>query len=174
MNAVAIPQETGEFDRRDLRNALGAFGTGVTVITTKDDEGRLYGVTASSFNSVSLSPPLVLWSQSRSAPSHAVFRNAPRFAVNILAADQTDLSERFSRPSVDKFAGVDFSFTDVGMPLLSGTAGHFICSNENQIDGGDHVIYLARVLAYCHDVAARPLFFWKGRYLQPELPITSQ
>jgi flavin reductase (DIM6/NTAB) family NADH-FMN oxidoreductase RutF len=167
MNAVATPQHIVEFDRRDFRNALGAFGTGVTVITTKDDAGRLYGVTVSSFNSVSLNPPLVLWSQSRSAPSHPVFRAAPRFAVNVLAADQADLSERFSRPSENKFSGIEFDLTDDGVPLLKGTAGHFVCSNENQIDGGDHVIYLARVLTYCHDVAARPLFFWKGQYLQP-------
>ena len=82
--SLDTPEQSPEFDQRDFRNALGHFGTGVTVITTKDSEGQLFGVTVSSFNSVSLSPPLVLWSQVRGAPSHQAFIDAPYFVVNIL------------------------------------------------------------------------------------------
>lgn len=167
MTAMVCAERLLDFDPREFRNALGAFGTGVTVITTVDEGGKLYGVTASSFNSVSLAPPLVLWSQSRSAPSNPVFLRAPCFVVNVLAADQTDLSNRFARYADDKFAGVDYWRTEDGLPVLRGAAGYFICRNDQQIDGGDHTIFLARVLAFEYDDAARPLFFWRGRYLQP-------
>src|ERR1700757_4459310 len=95
------------FDSRDLRRVLGTFVTGVTVVTTIDDEGRFHGVTANSFSSVSLDPPLVLWSQAVKAHSHAAFFAAERFAVNILAEDQIELSKRFAKPSPAKFAGID-------------------------------------------------------------------
>src|SRR4051794_26359907 len=99
---AAAEEEVIEFDQRDFRNALGTFGTGVTVITTRDDSGRLYGVTVSSFNSVSLAPPLILWSQSCSAPSNRAFQKAHHVVVNVLAAHQSDLSDRFARPNPDK------------------------------------------------------------------------
>jgi flavin reductase (DIM6/NTAB) family NADH-FMN oxidoreductase RutF len=165
MNAISEPAV--EFDQRDFRNALGSFGTGVTVITTRDEAGKLYGVTVSSFNSVSLSPPLILWSQSRTAPSNPVFQRAARFVVNVLAADQSELSNRFARFRDDKFAGVDYSCTEDGLPVLAGTVGHFVCHNEYQLYGGDHTIFLARVLSFEHGSDARPLLFWRGQYLQP-------
>ena len=93
-------------DARELRQVLGSFVTGVTVITTVDQEGKRWGLTANSFTSVSLNPPLILWNQSVSAPSHPVFREAQRFAVNILAEDQIDVSRRFAGAAADKFAGV--------------------------------------------------------------------
>jgi 3-hydroxy-9,10-secoandrosta-1,3,5(10)-triene-9,17-dione monooxygenase reductase component len=167
MTATAATEEVIEFDQRDFRNALGTFGTGVTVITTRDDSGKLYGVTVSSFNSVSLAPPLILWSQSRSAPSNPVFQRAPHFVVNVLAAHQSDLSNRFARFSEDKFDGVDYSCTEDGLPVLAGTAGHFLCRNEYQLYGGDHTIFLARVLSFNHETDTRPLFFWRGQYLRP-------
>jgi len=95
------------FDSRDLRRVLGTFVTGVTVVTTTDDEGRFHGVTANSFSSVSLDPPLVLWSQAVKTQSHPVFFKAQRFAVNILAEDQIELSNRFAKSSQEKFAGLD-------------------------------------------------------------------
>ncbi|MES2535513.1 MAG: flavin reductase family protein [Pseudomonadota bacterium] len=167
MNARATVDELTEFDQRDFRNALGTFGTGVTVITTRDDSGKLYGVTVSSFNAVSLDPPLILWSQSCGAPSNRVFQRAPHFVVNVLSAQQSDLSDRFARSSPDKFDGVDFSTTEEGIPVLAGTAGHFVCRNDYQLYGGDHTIFLARVLRFTHDADTRPLFFWKGQYLRP-------
>src|ERR1700754_197138 len=93
------------FDSRDLRRVLGTFVTGVTVVTTIDDEGRFHGVTANSFSSVSLDPPLVLWSQAVKTQSHPVFFKTERFAVNILAEDQIELSNRFAKSSQEKFAG---------------------------------------------------------------------
>jgi flavin reductase (DIM6/NTAB) family NADH-FMN oxidoreductase RutF len=94
------------FDSRDLRRVLGTFVTGVTVVTTTDDEGRFHGVTANSFSSVSLDPPLVLWSQAVKSHSHPVFFKAERFAVNILAENQIELSNRFAKSSQEKFAGI--------------------------------------------------------------------
>jgi hypothetical protein len=99
------------FDSRDLRRVLGTFVTGVTVVTTTDDEGRFHGVTANSFSSVSLDPPLVLWSQAVKSHSHPAFFKAERFAVNILAEDQIELSQRFAKSSLEKFAGID---VDIG------------------------------------------------------------
>jgi flavin reductase (DIM6/NTAB) family NADH-FMN oxidoreductase RutF len=167
MTAAVAEEELFEFDQREFRNALGTFGTGVTIITTTDDSGKLYGVTVSSFNSVSLAPPLILWSQSCRAPSNPVFQRSPRFVVNVLAAHQSELSDRFARPSPDKFSGADFSYTEEGLPVLAGTAGHFVCRNEYQLYGGDHTIFLARVLRFTHDANTRPLFFWKGQYVRP-------
>src|SRR5258708_37730111 len=106
------------FDSRDLRRVLGTFVTGVTVVTTTDDEGRYHGVTANSFSSVSLDPPLVLWSQAINAQSHPVFFKAERFAVNILAEDQIELSKRFAKSSEEKFSGVDVDIGSGGVPLL--------------------------------------------------------
>ena len=169
-----IPQATAASldasDARAFRNALGHFGTGVTVITTRDDEGRLYGVTVSSFNSVSLDPPLILWSQALGAPSNPVFQRSPSFAVNVLNGDQQALSNHFARPSEDKFAEVDYELSDEGLPLLRGAAATLICSNDYRLYGGDHTLFLATVQRFNCAPRPRPLFFWRGRYLQPHAP----
>ncbi len=110
---------------REFRNALGAFGTGVTVITTRAADGSLHGLTANSFSAVSLQPRLVLWSQSLRTPSHAVFEAATHFAINILSADQVDLSRRFARSSPDKFAGLAVREGLGGSPLLPGAVATF-------------------------------------------------
>jgi flavin reductase (DIM6/NTAB) family NADH-FMN oxidoreductase RutF len=160
------PEASPLFDGRDFRNALGNFGTGVTVITTIDQESRPYGVTVSSFNSVSLDPPLILWSQVRSAPSHQAFVEAPVFVVNILAESQKDLSNHFAKPSEDKFKGIAHYLSPQGIPILEGTLGHFVCAKEREVDGGDHLIFIGRVLSYSYNTSehAAPLFFWKGKY----------
>src|SRR4051812_18428675 len=106
------------FDARALRQVLGAFVTGVTVITTVDASGKPHGLTANSFSSVSLDPPLILWSQSLTAPSHPVFRDADRFVVNILADDQVEVSNRFARGGADKFAGCATRAGLGGVPLI--------------------------------------------------------
>ena len=105
------------FDARAFRRALGNFATGVTVITAADASGRKVGVTANSFNSVSLDPPLILWSLDKRSSSHAVFEAAEHFAVNVLAADQIDLSNTFARPSEDRFAGIEHEEGEGGAPL---------------------------------------------------------
>jgi len=106
------------FDSRELRRTLGTFVTGVTVVTTIDEDGKFHGVTANSFSSVSLDPPLVLWSQAVKAQSHPIFFKTERFAVNILAEDQIDLSNRFAKSSQEKFAGLKVDIGLGGVPLL--------------------------------------------------------
>ncbi len=154
-------------DPRDFRNALGQFGTGVAVITTCDDDGRPYGLTATSFNSVSLDPPLILWSQGRAAPSHPVFLRAGRFVVHVLSAEQSALGHHFARACDDKFRGVDVRLEHGGLPVLAGAAAHFICTTEACVDGGDHCVFIARVVDYTYRHDAQPLFFWRGRMLAP-------
>jgi flavin reductase (DIM6/NTAB) family NADH-FMN oxidoreductase RutF len=152
------------FDSRDLRRVLGSFVTGVTVVTTADDEGRFHGVTANSFSSVSLDPPLVLWSQAVKTPSHPVFFKAERFAVNILAEDQIKLSKRFAKSSHEKFSGVDVDIGSGGVPLLRDCSARLQCRIVSRVPGGDHTIYVGEVLAI--DRAERkPLVFGNGQYL---------
>lgn len=156
--------EPAEIDPKDFRRALGAFATGVTVITTCGPDGALAGLTANSFNSVSLSPPLVLWSLSQFSPSLAAYQEASYFCVNILAADQMHLSQKFSRPASDRFADVAMRPGAGGVPLLEGVAASFTCRNEFRYYGGDHVIFVGRVVAYEHS-DRRPLVFARGRYM---------
>ncbi|WFU45649.1 flavin reductase family protein (plasmid) [Bradyrhizobium sp. CB82] len=152
------------FDSRDLRRVLGTFVTGVTVITTADDEGRFHGVTANSFSSVSLDPPLVLWSQAVKSHSHPVFSGAERFAVNILAEDQIELSKRFAKSSHEKFSGVDVDIGDGGVPLLRDCSARLQCRVISRVPGGDHTIYVGEVLAIDH-ANRKPLAFGNGQYL---------
>ena len=160
-------------DRRDFRRALGQFATGVTVVTARTADGRRVGVTVNSFSSVSLDPPLVLWSLSRQAPSFADFTHASHFAVNVLAANQHHLSRQFSTPLPDKFSGVEFAEGSGGVPLLSGVNAHFVCRNLRQYDGGDHVIFLGEVEDYKY-ADGEPLVFHSGRYRlatrHPDIP----
>ncbi|MDH0301961.1 MULTISPECIES: p-hydroxyphenylacetate 3-hydroxylase reductase component [unclassified Pseudomonas] len=151
------------FDSRAFRRALGNFATGVTVITAADASGRKVGVTANSFNSVSLDPPLVLWSIDKRSSSHAVFEAAGHFAVNVLAADQIDLSNTFARPSDDRFAGIACETGEGGAPLLLGCAARFRCEKFQQLDGGDHWILIGRVLAF-DDLGRSPLLYHQGAY----------
>ncbi len=161
------------FDRRDLRRALGQFATGVTVVSTRAKDGRRIGVTVNSFSSVSLDPPLVLWSLSRQAASLADFAQASHFAINILAANQHHLSRQFSTPLPDKFESVECLEESAGCPLLKGTTAHFLCRNVRQVDGGDHVIFLGEVEEYKWS-EGEPLVFHSGRYRvatrHPDLP----
>lgn len=152
------------FDARELRQVLGAFITGVTVITTLDKNGKPHGLTANSFSSVSLDPPLVLWSQSVTAPSHPVFRDAQRFVVNILADDQLDISNRFARGGGDKFAGLSVQSGLGGLPLIPGCAAYLECRRVSSFPGGDHTVFLGQV-ERIERVAREPLVFGGGRYL---------
>jgi flavin reductase (DIM6/NTAB) family NADH-FMN oxidoreductase RutF/DNA-binding IclR family transcriptional regulator len=152
------------FDSRDLRRVLGTFVTGVTVVTTVDDEGRVHGVTANSFSSVSLDPPLVLWSQAVRSHSHPAFFKAERFAVNILAEDQIELSQRFAKSSHEKFAGIDVDIGAGGVPLLRDCSARLQCRIVSRVPGGDHTIYVGEVLAIDR-AERRPLVFGNGQYL---------
>ena len=150
-------------DARELRNALGRFTTGVTVVTARTAEGASAGVTVNSFCSVSLDPPLVLWCLGKSAPSCRVFLNATHFAIHVLAEDQAHLSARFSRPAADKFAGLDLTYGIGGVPLLDWAVAVFQCRREQRHDAGDHHLLIGRVEHYAH-AHRSPLVFHTGAY----------
>lgn len=155
--------DLASFDSKQLRNALGAFPTGVTIVTTRDAEGKLHGVTANSFSSVSLDPPLVLWSQALTSKSYPAFRDSGHFAVNILAEDQLVLSNHFARSVPDKFTGIEHSLGMGDVPVLPGSAAHLECTKVATYPGGDHVVYLGRVERISHS-GRRALAFAGGRY----------
>lgn len=146
-----------------LRVALSRFPTGVCVVTTLAPGGQPIGLTVNSFASVSLDPPLVLWSLRRSSPSLQAFQSARGFAINVLAADQHELSSRFARPITDKFADVRLASKDGEDPLIERAAAHFSCASWRHYDGGDHVIFIGRVLRFTIS-SAMPLAFVGGRY----------
>jgi len=153
-------------DRRALRAALGCFATGIAVVTTRGAAGAPVGLTVNSFNSVSLDPPLILWSISLTAPSISAFRDYNAFAVNILAADQSALCTRFATPNPDKFSGVGWREGHLGVPLIEGTVAQFECSTHARHAGGDHEIYLGRVVALRSREGA-PLIVWRGTFATP-------
>jgi len=153
-----------EFDTRSFRDALGLFVTGVTVITARNEDGVPFGVTANSFNSVSMDPPLILWSLSRSSRNLKAFQSARHFCVHILREDQSALSRRFAMSDVDKFEGMEFEPGEGGVPILPGSAARLECRTYAQHDGGDHVIFLGEVIRIAADHDARPLLFHGGRY----------
>lgn len=154
-----------EIDPLDQRRAFGRFGTGVTVATSRASDGTRVGITANSFNTVSLNPPIVLWSLSLTASSLPIFRATGHFVVNVLTLEQLDLSKRFSRPSDDKFAGVAHAEGLHGDPILAGCAASIECSVVNEQVVGDHVLFLGQVKRYAHENAA-PLLFFNGKYIQ--------
>jgi flavin reductase (DIM6/NTAB) family NADH-FMN oxidoreductase RutF len=154
-----------ELDGRDFRTALGCFPTGVCLITTRGPDGERVGLTVNSFSSVSLDPPMVLWSLARSANCAAVFRDAEYFAINVLAADDDALSGHFARPGADKFARFADRFAEGigGAPVLDGAAATFECHSRHRYYGGDHIIVIGVVERYTHHERA-PLVFHRGRY----------
>lgn len=156
-------EDSSSFDVRDFRNALGQFATGVTVVTTVSPDGRKVGMTANSFTSVSVEPPLVLWCPSKRAPSLTDFEEASHFAINILASDQHVLSRQFATPATDKFEGAATSEGIAGVPLLDGAVATFQCRTVSRHDAGDHVIYVGEVERYNNDGGA-PLVFHSGKY----------
>jgi flavin reductase (DIM6/NTAB) family NADH-FMN oxidoreductase RutF len=158
----ACPPEQA-FDPRDFRNALGTFPTGVCIVTTVTSEGAPIGLTCNSFSSVSLSPALVLWSLSLRSPNLSNFLQAPHFAINILAAEQRDLSSRFAQPIANKFEGVNRIEGRLGIPLIGDAAAHLECRNETRYYSGDHVIFIGHVLHYAYR-PCEPLVFCKGKY----------
>ena len=150
-------------DTRELRDVFGSFVTGVTVVTTRDAAGKGHGVTANSFNSVSLDPPLVLWSQSVTSKSHPAFRDSDHFAVHILADDQVDISNHFAKSRDDKFEGLEHENGIDGVPIIAGCAAYLECTKVAAYPGGDHVVFLGRVERFHHS-PARPLAFSRGKY----------
>lgn len=153
-----------EFDPKDFRRALSQFPTGVTVITTLDAEGNPVGVTASSFNSVSMDPTLVLWSIDKGAHSLSAFENAEHFAVNILSRDQVATSNNFASRGEDKFANAEYTAGLGGAPVLNDYAAQFECKTWAVYEGGDHLILVGEVLGYRYNDDVEPLVFARGSY----------
>jgi flavin reductase (DIM6/NTAB) family NADH-FMN oxidoreductase RutF len=166
MTAIHGTEQT--FSERDLRDALGLFPTGVTVVTTVTPAGEHVGATVSSFNSVSLQPPLILFSMARNSRAFQVWLAARHFAVNVLAQHQSKLSTAFARTPTDKWAGVGFRTGSHGVPLLADSLMCLECERYAQYEGGDHLIIVGRVVTFHankkSDVA--PLIFFRSKYEQ--------
>ena len=152
------------FSQKEFRASLAMFATGVTIVTARTPAGELVGLTANSFNSVSLNPPLVLWSLSQAASSMAALTKGSHYAINILAADQKELAERFSSKSADRWQGVAFTDGLAGAPLLTGAVASFECFNRSRYEEGDHVIFVGEVERCSHRACAAPLLFHGGRF----------
>ena len=152
-------------DPRELRNTFGSFGTGVTIVTTRHPGGRMVGVTANSFSSVSLEPPIVLWSLLTTSPSLDAFDQARRFVINVLSADQIALCRQFSSRVPDKFAGVAWQEGLAGLPVLDDCTATIECRTLEQHTVGDHVLFLGQVENYSYQ-RIPPLLFCQGSFLQ--------
>jgi flavin reductase (DIM6/NTAB) family NADH-FMN oxidoreductase RutF len=149
-----------------FRQLLGSFATGIAVVTTRTAEGNLAGMTANAISSVSLRPPLLLVCIDRKTDFHHAISGAPRFALNILAADQEALSRRFAADLDDRFAGVAYTLDPTGLPLLDGVAAHVICEVWEARSAGDHTLFIGQVTggnAFPHP----PLLHFRGAYHRP-------
>ncbi|MGJ7493338.1 flavin reductase family protein [Variovorax sp. ZT4R33] len=151
-------------DSKEFRNALGHFATGVAIVTASVDGIRI-GATISSFNSVSLDPPLVLFSMIRGSLGIAQWKAAKSYCIAVLGESQRDLSNRFAKAGSDKWIGIDPSFAGNGAPLVPGAIAYFQCEPWNVCDGGDHEIFICRVTAFEVSLQPEPsLIFCGGRY----------
>jgi flavin reductase (DIM6/NTAB) family NADH-FMN oxidoreductase RutF len=159
-------------DCRDFRNTLGRFATGVTVITALSSAGTPVGLTISSFNSVSLDPPLILWSLSLNSPSLDSFRTASHYAVNVLSTGQQEISNRFASRVGNRFADLPCRPGLGGAPLLEGCCAWFECAPEAVYPGGDHLILVGRVERFSTGTAEAPLIFHNARYHRLQSAVT--
>jgi flavin reductase (DIM6/NTAB) family NADH-FMN oxidoreductase RutF len=164
MSALSTCGVPPAFDSKQFRQALSQFATGVTVITARLDDGSFFGVTINSFNSVSLEPPLVLWSLAQTASTMPAFTAASGYVINVLAGDQIELAQRFARPGPDCFEALPFVLSEQGLPVLSGTVAWFECRHRSRYAEGDHVIFVGEV-ARCHAHPHRTLGFHRGRFI---------
>ncbi|MDP9108217.1 MAG: flavin reductase family protein [Pseudomonadota bacterium] len=157
------PEPVAPVDSRYFRQALSQFATGVTVVTMVGADGKLVGLTATSFNSVSLQPPLVLWSLGQSASSLAAFSAGAHYVINVLAADQVDLARRFGTRVQDRFEGVALDLSATGQPILHGAVAWFECANRSRYPEGDHVIFVGEVVQ-CAFSQRPPLLFHASQF----------
>ena len=166
-NPMLMPTSTAlppDFDSRHFRHALSQFATGITVITTRLEDGSFLGLTASSFNSVSLDPPLVLWSLGDRAQSMPIFTNNSHYVINVLASDQRHLAEQFASRTENRFQGVEYTLSRTGLPILKGASAWFECFNRSRYPEGDHVIFVGEV-EQCAAIDQAPLVFHQGQFL---------
>ena len=150
-------------DPRELRNVMGHFATGVTVITTRDTSGKPFGLTANAFTSLSLTPPLVLICVDKTVDCYPCFEQSKVFVVNFLSEDQEHLSRRFATKGIEKFEGVVCRPGDCGAPIIEGALGHIECKVVSAYEGGDHTIYVGEI-QNASASGDRPLLFFKGKY----------
>jgi flavin reductase (DIM6/NTAB) family NADH-FMN oxidoreductase RutF len=170
--ANELSSDHSPIDPREFRNALGTYATGVTIITAAGADGKPVGLTCNSFASVSLNPPLVLWSLVLYSTSLNAFQNATHFTVNVLGVTQQALASKFAKSSEDKFVGVDWKPGLGGAPILAESIANFQCRSVNRYYGGDHVIFLGAVEAYSYN-RKEPLLFARGgfgRFLAADAP----
>jgi flavin reductase (DIM6/NTAB) family NADH-FMN oxidoreductase RutF len=178
INAQAAPIMAVANPARPLREALGACPTGVTIVTARAADGRPVGLTVNSFASLSLEPPLLLWSLANRSPNLRAFRTASHFAINVLAHDQAEVARRFATPTViDKFDGIELRrqpqpWTDIA-PLLDGTVAHFVCASRDAIETGDHTLFIGRIEHHCRE-EGDPLVFHGGRFGSVAAPAMSK
>jgi len=147
-----------------FRAALGRFATGVTIVTARAHDGQPVGLTVNSFNSVSLQPPLVLWSLGLRSSALPVFLQAAHYAIHVLSAQQRELALRFATQGVDRWQGVDFATGAGGVPLLPGVVASFECRSRSRYEEGDHVIFVGAVERCQHRQEVRPLLYHGGRF----------
>jgi len=163
-SAPAVPEiAASDLSPDELRRALGRFVTGVTIVTCRDEQGLPIGLTANSFNALSLDPPLVLWSLRQASSTISAFTSASHFAINVLAAEQVDLSRRFARPSSAKFDAGEWTDGQGGAPLLAGCVAVFECRRHSHHPAGDHVLFIGEV-ERLGGSAATPLVYHAGHY----------
>ncbi len=162
-NLIEYRQPMNEFDAREFRNALGDYATGVTIITTLDAAGQAIGLTVNSFTSVSLDPPLVLWSIDQGSPLFDGFMQAGHYAVHVLQQDQQELAHSFSDDDDARFLEISYETGIAGLPLLQTYSALFQCEIESRHTEGDHVILIGRVISLDNESTA-PLVFHKGKY----------
>lgn len=163
MSIANHPSIKQVFDQREFRNALGTFTTGVTIVTACQPDGKLVGVTVNSFNSVSLEPPLVLWSLAKSSNSLPAFQQAEHWAVHILSHNQDQLATHFGKRGQDKFAGLQIEHGLGNVPLLAGCTTRMQCKTAYRYDGGDHIIMVGEVMLFEH-TDTPPLVYQRGNY----------
>ncbi|MGQ0709681.1 MAG: flavin reductase family protein [Rhodoferax sp.] len=166
---MATPNQD-PFTTAQLRQALGMFATGVTIVTACTPRGEPVGVTVNSFNAVSLSPALVLWSLARKAGTLSAFQTSSHYAINVLSCEQQALAQRFAARVEDRFAGVSWHAGRGGAPLIGGAIAQFECRQRSQYTEGDHVIFVGLVERCQHLAEGTPLLFHGGRFFT-ELPL---
>ncbi|MEE4377944.1 MAG: flavin reductase family protein [Candidatus Competibacteraceae bacterium] len=154
---------TNAFNEVEFRRTLGTFATGITVVSMVNGNGQFDGLTVNSFNSVSLDPPLILWSLSLTSPRFAMLQNIPHFAINILAADQIAIADRFATQNDDPFDGIETTLGLGGVPLLQGCVAILECRTETTYPGGDHLIFIGHV-ERLHYQVGEPLVYWNSGY----------
>lgn len=152
-------------DARELRNVMGNFATGVTIITTKNAAGKPFGLTANAFSSLSLDPPLLLICVDKKVDCYACFDESKVFGVNFLSEGQDQLSNRFATKGIEKFEGVSYKLGELGVALLDDALAHIECKVANAYEGGDHTIYVGEIQS-ATILSDRPLLFFRGKYFK--------